>query len=295
MEIDVCFCCDELYFDYFCVSFSSLVDNNKDNIIRLHLVQTGISKSKIDFLMRQSSESVHISIYDVQLADISKLEGRGHISKATYYRLLLPNILSHLDRVIYLDCDILVNSSLVDLWSFDITKYYLAAVENPFFDRHMALGIELGSAYFNAGVLMINLNKWRAEDVMFKALKFLESNSSAAKLMDQDALNYVCQHNWYQLDVRWNVQTVHIKRFLYFAINRKIKVNDISGGNIVHFSSSNKPWQRLDWHPLTKKYLSTARDYGIKIEKGKISTKAVLRFIYRRSLFEIQVFLSKFL
>jgi lipopolysaccharide biosynthesis glycosyltransferase len=167
-----------------------------------------------------------------------------HVSKMTYARLLIPRIFPDtISRVLYLDTDLLVLDDLVPLWETDLGGAVLAAVEDLFFHTAFVtdgLDPELMRAepryeglprvrdYFNAGVLLIDLDRWREKRISEKALEYLTRYSESPH-MDQDALNFVCDNLWKKLDPRWNVQD-HQKR-----------IGEGRPG-IVHFVSDSKPW-----------------------------------------------------
>ncbi|HHF6477914.1 TPA: glycosyltransferase, partial [Haemophilus influenzae] len=97
-----------------------------------------------------------------------------YISLATYARLNLTKYIKNIEKAIYIDVDTLTNSSLQELWNIDITNYYLAACRETFIDvkneaYKKTIGLE-GDFYFNAGILLINLNKWKEENIFQKSI-----------------------------------------------------------------------------------------------------------------------------
>lgn len=101
-----------------------------------------------------------------------------------------------MEKLIYLDCDIIVRHSIAKLYDIDIEDYLLGAVyhndklsvNNGAFKR---LHIPVEQGYFNAGVLLINLKKWREEHIYEKSIEFLRNNSESIVNHDQDVLNVV--------------------------------------------------------------------------------------------------------
>jgi lipopolysaccharide biosynthesis glycosyltransferase len=165
-------------------------------------------------------------------------------SKMTYARLLIPRIFPDtVSRVLYLDTDLLVLDDLGPLWETDLDGAVVGAVSDLFFHTAFVadgLDPELMRAdpryeglprvrdYFNAGVLLIDVDRWREKRISEKALEYLTRYSESPH-MDQDALNFVCDNLWKKLDPRWNVQD-HRKR----TVER--------GSGIVHFVGVSKPW-----------------------------------------------------
>lgn len=129
------------------------------------------------------------------------------LSKAAYYRVLLASILKDVDRVIYLDCDMVVLSDLVPLLNIDMQNFGIAAVEDyglPYNQEHFAqLEFSEGDKYFNSGFLLINLAYWRQHKIEKALIEFSESDRKVF-FHDQDALNFVFRGSWIRLEPKWN-------------------------------------------------------------------------------------------
>ncbi|MBD2445795.1 glycosyltransferase family 8 protein [Nostoc sp. FACHB-152] len=138
-----------------------------------------------------------------------------HVSIASYYRLLIPELLpKHIDKVIYLDCDLVVEKNLGELWQVDLGENYLLAVQDMWIGyvsdprgllNYKELGIPPNTKYFNAGILFLNLKKWRDNSVTEKALEYTKQNKDYIRFHDQDVLNGMMVGKWGELDPRWNM------------------------------------------------------------------------------------------
>ncbi|ASA24863.1 glycosyltransferase [Paenibacillus donghaensis] len=162
---------------------------------------------------------------------------------ASMYRLLLP-LFIQADRVIYLDCDILVNMDINELWSIDLGERYLGAVldqgEN-LFEYFASLGLS-AELYFNSGVILFQLNNIRSKQTWYdEMLHFLRSYPTMT-MPDQDALNAIYSSNYLQMDQRFNT-------FAHSELDLDNK--------IVHFAGDNKWWD-IDSPaaPLYSKFLA---------------------------------------
>jgi lipopolysaccharide biosynthesis glycosyltransferase len=177
-------------------------------------------------------------------ADLAGFEGFStlqHISTATYARLLISSKLpDRVDRVLYLDADILVLDDLAPIWEVDLEGAVLGAVVDERLSTHIKIGntslagLPRVRNYFNAGVLLIDLARWRAERIAEKALGYLE-RCPHSPYSDQDALNVACDGLWKKLDPRWN----------YYQIDLQKPISDLSAAQrpgIVHFQGWSKPW-----------------------------------------------------
>jgi hypothetical protein len=138
----------------------------------------------------------------IQFHEVNPADFYGNHRWVKYYtigcmfRLIMPRVLKNLNRLIYLDADLLFNRDIKDLWDIDISGYSLAAVKDVIFDngitqpKFVEEGIVSKDRYFNSGVLLMNLDAIRKKgDLLDLSIEFLENNPDSA-LPDQDALNY---------------------------------------------------------------------------------------------------------
>ncbi len=171
------------------------------------------------------------------LSFASRFSTRPGISKMTFARLLLPRFLpATCNRALYLDADILVLDTLEPLWNLDLDGAIIAAVPDYWLDRvatksSRALKIE---RYFNAGMIFLNLEKWRSERISERALEYLDQFPTT-EYADQDALNFVCDGRWKELQQAWNFQFEPSQAIAPIARKHNLK--------IVHFATGVKPWK----------------------------------------------------
>jgi lipopolysaccharide biosynthesis glycosyltransferase len=225
--------------------------------------------------------------------DASRFRGfatMGHVSKVTFARLLMPQMLpASLGRILYLDADLLVLEDLWDLWNTTLEGALLGAVTDG-----LDIRIKSGAAgteeaprvrtYFNAGVLLIDLERWRQEQVAEKALEYLRQNPGTM-YADQDALNVVCDTRWKLLDPRWNTQLdTGDKQISAITAERP--------PGIVHFVWNQKPWkpsalnvnaQYYDSFRQRTRFARTGWEIlGDKVEETWSRSKRTLRPIWHR-------------
>src|SRR3546814_19454760 len=112
----------------------------------------------------------------------------GHISHASYLRIFIPEILpDSVEKVLYLDCDIVVRNDIAALWNLSMGDKVLGAARNLFFVRHDDLGLPAGADYFNAGVLLKNLKSWREADGTARLIRFIGEPHTHLWALDKDA------------------------------------------------------------------------------------------------------------
>ena len=200
---------DDNYIHHASVMICSLLENNKGNNIIIHLLYDILSDGNKGFLSslacRYGAQIVFHKV-DVQRLQGVKFRSRRPLSMAAYYRLLLSSVLSEIDKVLYLDVDTVVLGDIKPLFELDMDGYALAAVKDvvPCFDDHRtSLSIPYDMDYFCSAVMLINLKYWRDNKVETELIEFAKRDR-VVYCHDQDALNYVFKHSWYQLPPKWN-------------------------------------------------------------------------------------------
>lgn len=289
--MNIILACDDRFVPFCSVVISSTIKYN-DNVNFYVFTEslTDKSISSLQKLLDGTSNTITVKVVDKELIKkfpLPKGEGLSHISVATYFRLFSTELLPELDKAIYLDCDILVRGSLYDLWNIDMGDNYLAAVYHPnslsinngAFKR---LNIPVEQGYFNAGVLLMNLKKWKEDNIYQKCMNFIRDYFENIRNHDQDVLNAVCGSKTLLLSCRWNMLNAFYKvRFWYKTTDPYYKLyqselknvtTTISNSIIVHFASTPKPWEWYCTHPLQKEYLKILKTNGYEISWGEWSS-----------------------
>ncbi len=209
--------------------------------LEIHILAFGISAATRRKVSRSLPEgAAQLRWISVEERQFDALWTQDHISKATYARLLIPALFpGSVTKVLYLDSDTLVLSDLAPLWDTNLGNAAVGAVLDGL-DAQIKAGdlavtaIPKVDNYFNAGVLLINLPRWRESRVSERALRYLEQNPKSP-FSDQDALNVACNGAWKKLDSRWN--------FIdhYEKIDLRCLPPERRPG-IVHFATWRKPW-----------------------------------------------------
>lgn len=245
--------CDSSYFPHAATMLCSLLEHNRD--CRIHLFCSSVASGEIaklrSLVARYGSELVCYEMVPEDFHELRVDKWKSHSSIANYFRVLAPRILpTNIKKILYLDCDIVVRRSLQDLWKVDLCDHALAAVECSFWDLTSDFFVPLppGAKYFNSGVLLINLDYWRKNDVCERTLGFVRNHPEKVNLYDQDALNAVLVNRWITLPATWNEQARS-------TIGRPaLRDENIADPAIVHFVSADKPWHWPCTHPLKAEY-----------------------------------------
>ena len=148
-----------------------------------------------------------IDFHEVPDHRLAGVPTKGFTLKATWYRIFLPELVPDVDRVLYLDADLIVTDDLLPLWRTEMGDSYVGAVTNVLPSWHAHRPAELGltaDVYFNAGVLLMNLAQMRADGTSDALLDYSVANAPNLAWRDQDALNVVLGARRVSLHPRWN-------------------------------------------------------------------------------------------
>lgn len=177
-----------------------------------------------------------------------------HISITTYARLKLGEYIADCDKVLYLDIDVLVRDSLKPLWDTDLGDNWLGACIDLFVERQNAykqkIGMADGEYYFNAGVLLINLKKWRQHDIFKTACEWVEQYKDVMQYQDQDILNGLFKGGVCYANSRFNFMPTNYA----FMANRfasrhtdplyRDRTYTVMPVAVSHYCGPAKPWHR---------------------------------------------------
>ena len=253
-----------------------VVDNNicSDNILKLEQITSSFENAKMILIpFKKWSDRLHLNM-------------AWPISLSSYARLFVAEMLPlSVDRLLYLDCDMLVNDDISDLWNTDLGHNIIGAIQDRVPAKvKISIGLDSNDCYFNAGMLLIDLKKWRNVDMSKKCLSFIESHHGEVVHHDQGVLNGVLKGHWLRLPLKFNVMTIHYmmsqpKIQKYFKDESSFYGNEeisFSKANptILHFTPSftSHPWERNCKHPLRSLYQNTLNETpwkGIPLENDR--------------------------
>ena len=287
------------------VMIRSICDNNSNENIVFHIIVDStvldVQKKQLhDVVKDDPSKTVVFYCFQNNLLNtfprIGEVKG-NYLTKAAYYRLFATEILpNNIDKIIYLDSDIIVDKSIKDLWNMDISNYAIGAVTDMSEKRHdyNRLGYDSDLGYFNSGVLYINLKYWRENKVVEKFGDIILNHNDKIKLHDQDILNIVFCKNKLYVPLKYNVQNGFLfkpeyQQLDYEKYKKEIDIA-IANATIIHYTHDIKPWHkdctnpmRQKWYKYSKKTIwkkfKSIRKYPIPIKTkiGNVLRKCHLR------------------
>lgn len=231
-SINVCLACDDNYSKFAGVVIASILANaNPKDRLNFYILDGGISednKQKIQSLkFIKDCEINFITIDESMFEEYKKVKTHKYVTLATYYRLKLPSLLPEISRVIYLDCDMVVTTSLSNLFNKELGEKPLAGVSDIKKKR-----VKANPTYVNAGMLVMDLDNMRRHNLEEKFLDWTRGHIDTIKTGDQEIINEVCRGNILVVEDEWNVQSSNFT-------NRSSYTNE---PKIVHYTAQLKPW-----------------------------------------------------
>lgn len=240
--IPLFFSVDDLYAPYLAVAIQSIKENaSNDNQYHIHILVAAISEENKRRLSAMQDARIVIEFVDVRqqvLAMKEKLHLRDYYTLATYYRFFISEMFPQYTRGIYLDCDIVVTGDIAELYQVDTGDCILGAVtdevvtHNEIFSRYTktVVGVE-AERYFNAGVLVMNLEKMRRLDLIGAFSRLLNLRQFPVA-QDQDYLNILCFGDVHYIENTWN--------------KTPFPDSPACTPKLIHFKLNFRPWRYTD-------------------------------------------------
>ncbi len=259
---------DENYIRYCVVVIASVLENNKEEDVSFHIVANDLSTQSQELLVQQAEKGGgKVCFYSVpfSLLDDYQLKwGERRLSMTVFYRCVLASVLpSSVTQVLYMDCDVLVLQSLRELWNTPMDGYAMAGVQDllytpdEYFER---LGYERKYGYVNGGVLLLNLDYWRKNDVENRLKVYFKEHLTLVVRNDQDVMNAVLVHEKVMLDMKWNVQMDVFLTCNYKEETMRKKCLAIAQDiGILHYCYRKKPWHYNCIHPMRELFFKYQR------------------------------------
>lgn len=213
----------------------------QDTVAVLHLGLTAEHQAKL----QQCVANASIRFFNCDGLLRRSWQPPDHVTSAAFLRYLAPELLSSEQRCVYVDGDVLVRSDPAELFATDLAGRTVGAVRSrvaPYFASKGAVGAwrEAGlpgaAPYFNSGVLVMDLKRWRERRITDSLTTYLDLHGDRAWLADQEALNVAVVGDWTPIDRKWNYITYVADYFL------QMPESEPENPALVHFAGRAKPW-----------------------------------------------------
>lgn len=300
---------DNNYAPYCGIMLTSVFENNNDRDISVFILVDKPLEKKQQRRFKKLSDHygtvIRFIMVDNSFFEKFPLKGDvknlKHWSIVTYYRLYSEELLpKDVDKVLYLDCDIIVNRPIGVLFDMDWEGYAVGGIPDmctewqEYYDR---LGYDKDKGYFNAGVLFMNLEYWRTHDIGQKCIDYLSTYYDRIFNNDQDVLNVItcdCKKN---LPVTYNYQMQLRMPFFFNTFNERMKkdILETNSPHIIHYTAELKPWMiRYYFHPFNSEWHKYKKLSPWKHIKDKLpEDRAFVGLIKRYFLWPLGIMVKK--
>lgn len=222
----------------------------------IHVCTFGLSEDNVKLLTGLETEKVSILIDKFCKADYQQMldliSQKSHVTPTALIKFELPQHFTDVDKLLYLDSDIIIKKDLSELFSLDLENFYLAASFEYWVRyndiRFKPWNVKREEFYFNSGLMLLNLKKFR-DDAITEKLWDYKINHTKTKLMDQECLNSVCGQQTLPLSIKWNfnpvfLKTKHLKTIneVYSESYSNLKELEDNVAVIHYVGKFDKPW-----------------------------------------------------
>lgn len=252
--------------------YSALVNLEPGRSARIFVLDGDISpasKRRVEAVVRRANRDVELTWLQAGLGELGELTVTRWHASICYLRLRLPDLLPpDVDRVIYLDSDLVVEGDLARLWREPMGSRMALAVQN--FDPFRLgdalpgpvreLGLDPDLPYCNSGVMVMDIPRWREHGVLDRVVAFARRFGRYIESCDQDGINVSIGCDWGLLDPRWNVQLLTLRAFGNgtamseedrLALWRRLERE----AHILHYTGGRKPWHHLYLRSMGDRFL----------------------------------------
>lgn len=232
MVVPIFLSSDNNYAPFVATTMASICSNTK-SYIEFYILDGGISEEN---QLKIKSLNERFNNFGIEVIKIDKeksfkdFKTSVHISKAAYFRFLIPNLLPNRNKIIYLDVDIIAKGDILSLFEIDLNNYTIGAVPDSGDERYLSvlknsINMKQNSHYFNSGVLLINSKLWKKNRITERLFDIENKYRETLISFDQDILNKCFENNFKILDLKFNTYS------------------DNKSTVILHYYHRIKPWQ----------------------------------------------------
>lgn len=282
-EMNIAFCINDTYADKVAVVMTSVLENHPDTQIHFYIFSSDLSDENLLMLQKLQTKYKNFTVQKVDIPQqlFSNLPLTiEYIPIETYYRYLIADLLPSLDKILYLDADLVVDKNISDFYNIDLGNYYLAGAEGLYVTEsgHKPnIGLTDNDTYINAGVLLINLKQLRQNKLGTKLLEATKELQNKIKYQDQDIINIVCKGKIFIVDSIYNFTQHNILR----------EKNKIKSARIIHYTGRKKPWgaeaRKVKLAKIWQKYANITNEIlfsGQKQNKGIMFFRKILQLLH---------------
>lgn len=263
--INISFACSDEYAKYLSTTLISLLDKlDTHRKLKIYIITEDFSnesKLKINKLKKIRDFDINYIYLDDKDFNFltSNIRCPKHVTRIASGRILLPILLKDVDKILSLECDMLVNDDISKLYDIDLEDYVMGCVEDFAKVKHSKDLWNEVSDYFNTGVCLINLKKLRDINYLEILKQKIKENGCKYQLQEQDIWNDGLRTRIKRLDIRWNFYHLYLgeelaKQHQFQPYSQKEYIEACKNPGIYHFVSEKKAWYPTVKYPYSKKY-----------------------------------------
>lgn len=300
-EIHIALSPDDDYTEHAAVCAISACENMRGESLVFHILDTGLCEaSKRSFLtIAETYRDVQVVFEKIDSSIFNAYRNSERYSIQTLLPMILPEIKTckNLKRIIYLDSDIVVKSSLKPLWDMEFGNNYIMAVEDIESKRLSRKFLKGREKFFNSGVMVLNCDMWRRDDISLRAVKMAIDNSNSVYGCCDNVLNILFAGFVKFLDLKWNLQYSPMDIYPEFENNKEFE-EAIKNPAIIHFFGEFKPWELgfghfcpkqedyLRYHKLTLYKKENYKNFQAQDRANAL--RGLMHFIFYHPLFFLE-------
>ncbi len=269
-ELNFVLASDENYADKLAVTMYSILENHLDlKMVNIHVLSNKISSDSETKIKKVASNFQNSNVIIHNLNNLKDLIGKDvnvdHLSLAAYARLFIPKLLSlEVAKAIYLDVDVLVNNSMLEVFEIDLKGNYIGAVKS-LIDLATIEEQKNGLFHINSGMLIWNLRLCREDDFVSQCLEYINNATGKIRFHDQTVINEVCKGKIKAIHPKFNVMSnmlfLKYKGFTsVYGLNNFYSEEEYNEAKynptVIHLTSwvVGRPWETGCVHPYRDKY-----------------------------------------
>ena len=239
-EMNIAFCINNAYASKAAVVMFSLLENHKDTYFNFYILSSDLSNESINYLNKLHKKYKNFTVVKVYVQpEIFKdiKSNVDYISVETYYRFAIAELLPDVDKILYLDADLVVNKNISEFYNTNLENYYLAGAEDSYITKvnhKPEINLSKDDLYINTGVLLMNLPLIRRDGLCNKFIQTTKDLWGTTQYVDQDIINIVCNGRIKQVDNVYN----------FTATDMQIEPLKQKDASIIHYTGPDKPWKK---------------------------------------------------
>ena len=257
-RINVLFCINDEFAQHCAVTIASMAHADPASDYNVIIASTGLTQTNRQRLaeMETRFSTLTIGFEDFDAARLQGFPVNPAYPPDVYMRFWIADFFGpETARALYLDADLVMRSSIRPLWETELaTNEIVAASEIVGATVQDRANIPNDSPYFNSGVMLFDLEKWRTNNLLDQLFTFLDTHGEKVRNLDQDALNGVLHERWHELDIAWNAITPYFRREDPHGLGKARQKKLLNAACIIHFNGAGKPWHTAVRHPFKKLY-----------------------------------------